>query len=140
MQNALFSAGHEVRFFFNANPHGDWNNPDTFSDGQLIAIYTTRKNLLSQVGNVGFFVNSAPLTFSADFNFRGETFNFKDLTPSGITVHILASGTVIPSPSTAPFIVQQPFSGIGMQMGWPPSRNAPSPIQNSLKGERDQDR
>lgn len=119
MTNALFSANHEVRFYYKEHPsqfNQDWNHPDAFSSGQHVATFITRRNLLSQVGNVGFFVNSAPLTFSGDFFLPdGKIYNFHDLTPGGITVHILASTTPVKDTNTPPYI-QIPFSGVGIHM------------------------
>ena len=128
MSNALFSAGHEVRFYYKDHPsqfNQDWDHPDAFSSGQHVATFITRRNLLSQINNgqgqnaagiVGFFVNSAPLTFSGDFFLPdGKIYNFRDITPGGITVHILASTQPVPSTNTPPY-VQIPFSGVGIHM------------------------
>jgi len=119
MINALFSAGHEVQFYYKEHPsqfQQDWDHPDAFNSGTHVATFTTRRNLLSQIGSVGFFVNSAPLTFSGDFILPdGKVYSFRDLTPGGITVHILASTTPVAGTNTPPY-VQIPFSGVGIHM------------------------
>jgi len=121
MLNTFFAPGHEVRFYFHATqtPNQGWNNFDSFKDGQHIATFTVTKNMISQVGNIGFFINSAPLTFSDDFVLPdGKTYNFKRLVPGGITVHVLTSFT--PAGVHGPIsqlggacAVEFPFSGTG---------------------------
>src|SRR6266498_1493120 len=48
MVNALFSAGHEVSFYYKEKPsqfNQDWDHPDAFSSGTHHATYVTRRNL-----------------------------------------------------------------------------------------------
>jgi hypothetical protein len=121
MVNTFFAPGHEVRFYYHATqtPNQGWDNFDSFKDGQHIATFTVTKNMISQIGNIGFFINSAPLTFSDDFVLPdGKTYNFKRLVPGGITVHVLASFT--PAGVHGPIsqlggacAVEFPFSGTG---------------------------
>src|SRR5215510_1324737 len=53
MINALFSAGHEVQFYYKDHPaqfNQGWDNPNAFNSGTHVATFTTRRNLLSQIG------------------------------------------------------------------------------------------
>lgn len=125
--NTFFSAGHEVRFFYDSTPDQDWTNFDSFTDGEHVATFTTVRNLATAIGNVVFFINSAPLTFSKNFVFKdGKTYNFNRLVPGGITVHILGSNTPVADPAnpSRPQVVvvsqlggpaiMTPFSGTGI--------------------------
>ena len=122
MVNVFFAPGHEVQFFYQENPTPDqgWDNFDSFKDGQHIATFTVTKNMISQIGDIGFFINSAPLTFSDDFVLPdGKRYNFRKLVPGGITVHVLASFT--PAGVHGPIsqlngscALMLPFSGTGI--------------------------
>src|SRR5438105_4301912 len=101
MTNTFFPPGVEVRFYYDPNPNQNWNNFDTFADGQHIATVLTTEEMLSQIGDISMVINSAPLTFSADFNLpNGKTYNFNRLIPGGMTVHIMAANTPILDPTT----------------------------------------
>lgn len=105
--------------YFNSSPHGDWNNPDSFSSGQHVATFTRTPPLLVNVGTManGFF--SAELTSSQEFTFNGETVDFEHLVPNGIT-WLLTIGTT-PLPPPPGFLFALPFAGSGLAIGNKPS-------------------
>ncbi len=77
----------KLTVYFNTTPHGDWNNPDSFSSGQPIA--TIQRCVmcngdLTLLNTCGTAVSGA-LVSSQDFTFNGGTFNFKKLIPDGLT-------------------------------------------------------
>jgi hypothetical protein len=80
----LVSAG-TFNVYFNASPNGDWNNPATFSSGQLIATFARKESLFPQIGPVSFHSLSETLMSSQNFTFGGQTFNFDRIAPNGIT-------------------------------------------------------
>jgi len=126
MTNTFFTANHEVQFYFDADPNQDFTDFDTFRDGEHVATFTTVRNMASQIGTIGTFINSAKLTWSKDFTYiDGKTYNFKDLVPGGITVHILTNFVPIVDGSGNPVVVMHPqldgaptimfpFSGTGI--------------------------
>jgi hypothetical protein len=101
--------------YFNSSPHGDWNNPDSFSSGQRVATFTRTPPLLVNVGTManGFF--SAKLTSSQEFAFNGKMVDFEDLVPHGIT-WLLTVGTTPLQPPPG-FLFALPFAGSALAIG-----------------------
>ena len=79
----LVSAG-TFNVYYNATPAADWNNPASFSSGKLIARFN-RKESLAQLSPIAFHDLSETLTWSSNFEFGGQTFNFNRISPNGIT-------------------------------------------------------
>lgn len=82
--------GPTFNIYFNPAPKGDWNNPDSFSGGQLIATFKRAEGIFMCNGdltllNTCSLVISGKLASSADFNFNGATFNYNRLVPFGET-------------------------------------------------------
>ena len=104
----LQSAG-TYKVYFNSSPHGDWNDPDSFSTGRLVATFTRTPPLLVNVGTMasGFF--SADLSNSNEFVFNGHTMSFKHLVPRGVTWLLTITGLPLPGPPG--FVATQPFAG-----------------------------
>ena len=83
-------AGATLSIYFNASPHGDWNNPDSFSSGQLIATFVRSQGFFICNGNITLGntcsdVVSDKLLFSADFTFKGQKSNLGTLIPAGVS-------------------------------------------------------
>jgi hypothetical protein len=81
---SLVSAG-TFSVYYNTSPNGDWNNPATFSSGQLIATFARKQSLFPEIGPIGFHSLSESLLSSQSFTFDGQTFNFNRIAPHGIT-------------------------------------------------------
>ncbi len=62
--------------YLTINPNGDSNNPNTFSSGQLIAIFKRGETLFDQIVQESHHVLSESLVSSQDFT-NGETMNFR---------------------------------------------------------------
>jgi hypothetical protein len=75
-----------VRFYLNNSPNQDWNQPDSFSSGQLIGAFSAR------VGQVAITGTTAVVTFSndwvstRDFALAGKMYNLGRLSPGGGTI------------------------------------------------------
>ena len=67
---SLVSAG-TFNVYYNAVPSGDWNNPNSFSGGQLIATFARDESLLPQVGPIITHGLSEVLASSSKFTFAG---------------------------------------------------------------------
>ena len=103
-------SGESISVYFNSSPHGDWNSPDSFSGGQLVATFTRRQPLL--VINVRTMFNafsSSQLTSGQEFVFNGQTVDFKSLFPNGLTWLETATSTFVPGPTG--FVAAQPLAG-----------------------------
>jgi hypothetical protein len=113
---ALLQSAGAYSVYFNSSPHGDWNNPDSFSSGQLVATFTRTPPILISVGTMasGFF--SAKLTSSQQFVLNAQTVDFKKLVPNGVTWLLTAAGS--PVATSAPgFVAAQPFAGSALAIG-----------------------
>jgi hypothetical protein len=80
----LVSAG-TFNVYYNANPNGNWSDPTTFSSGQLVATFARRESLFLQFTTVGVHPVSETLQSSQTFIFNGQSLNFKQMVPHGIT-------------------------------------------------------
>jgi hypothetical protein len=107
----LVSAG-QFNIFFNPTPNCDWNNPDTFSNGQLIAHFTRPEVLDLQFESTSQHIITETLVSSLSFMFKGKTFNFSEIAPGGITLYEAISNT--PLPGVATFSIVLPFAGTGV--------------------------
>jgi hypothetical protein len=103
---SLVSAG-AFRIYLNANPDGDWSNPDTFSSGQLVATFKRGESLFLQIGPASSHVLSESLMSSSDFKFAGKKFNFDSLA-NRVTFSEFISNT--PVPGVEGFPVGLPFA------------------------------
>lgn len=109
----LGSAG-LYNIYYNPAPKGDWNNPGSFAAGQLIAHFSRPELLLIQFDTFSFSQHTVTETLleSQNFVFNGHRYNFKELTPGGITLTNFISNTPV-SPS-AGFAFVVPYAGNGV--------------------------
>lgn len=107
----LVSAG-QFNIYFNQSPQGDWDNPDTFSNGQLIAHFTRPEVLDLQFESTSQHVITETLISSRSFIFKGQTYNFSEIAPGGITLYEAISNTSLPGVAT--FSIVLPFAGTGV--------------------------
>jgi hypothetical protein len=108
---SLVSAG-AFNVYYNSIPTGDWSNPATFSSGQLIATFSRKESLFPEFGPIGFHSLSETLLSSQSFTFNGQTFNFKYMTPNGITFVQYISTTPLAGVADYPVA----FAGFGTTM------------------------
>jgi hypothetical protein len=103
--------------FYNPKPKGDWSNPGSFASGQPIAHFSRPELLLIQFGSFSFTQHTITETLlsSQDFVFKGHRYNFKELTPDGITLTNFISNTPV-SPAGG-FALVVPYAGNGVAVG-----------------------
>ena len=89
------------------------DNPGSFASGQLIAHLSRLELLLIQFDSFGFAEHTVTETLlsSRDFVFKGHRYDFKELTPGGITLTNFISNTPV---STAGFAFVVPYAGNGV--------------------------
>jgi hypothetical protein len=99
-----------VNVYFNSAPNQNFNNPNTFSAGQLIATYKSVGGMLTGVAPyIGTEVVTLQMVSSADFSFAGQTFNIATLGGGTMTMYVTAAA--MPSSATGSFPVVWPFGG-----------------------------
>jgi len=108
---SLVSAG-TFNVYYNAVPHGDWNNPSSFSSGQLVATFRREESLFPQMGAFSFHSLSEVLTLSRKFTYNGQTYNFNNIAPNGITFAQFFSNTPLSGVAGYPLA----FAGAGTTM------------------------
>ena len=97
--------------YYNANPNGDWSNPNTFTDGQLVARFSRNETLFVQIGPVSHHVLTETLLYSQNFRFNNKTYSFRRLTPDGITLNQFVCNTFCREQPT--FLSVWPLPGMG---------------------------
>jgi hypothetical protein len=107
------SAG-TVSIYLNRNPNGDWNNPDTFSTGQLIATFRRGESVFVQIGPESHHVLSERLVFSQDFTFRDKELNFGRLATAATFSEFISN---TPLPAVEGFPVGLPFAANAVAVG-----------------------
>jgi len=90
----LVSAG-TFSVYYNPSPNGNWDYPDTFSSGKLIATFERQESLFPIIGPLGLHSLSESLLSSQNFTFDGQTFNFNRISPDGITFAQFFSSTAL---------------------------------------------
>jgi hypothetical protein len=118
----LVSAG-TFNVYYNTTPNGDWSNPATFSNGQLIATFERKESLFPEIGPIAFHSLSESLLSSQGFTFDGQTFNFDRIAPHGITFAQFFSTS--PLTGTADYPVAFSGAGTTLAVGESPSDRRP---------------
>ena len=100
--------------YYNPNPQGNWNNPDSVSAGQKfpghpIAQFMRPEFLVLLFQSFSQQAITETLVASKDFIFGGHKYNFDQLTPGGVTLYEYGSNT--PLPPVAGFPLVLPFAG-----------------------------
>ena len=107
------SAG-TFNIYFNPAPAGDWNDPNSFSDGQAfpghpIAHFMRRQSLFYQTDTLSRHYVTETLESSRSFVLNAHSYNLKDLMPGGFTLYETYSNT--PVSGIAGFPVALPGAG-----------------------------
>ena len=110
----LLSQG-DFKLYYNANPHADFSDPNTFSSGQLIATFRRVKATLISVGSMTIDVFWASLKSSNRFVHQGKTYDLKTVVPNGITEIGTASTKAMPAIAGFPAVL--PFVGASLAVG-----------------------
>lgn len=116
--NAVGSAPLEVRVYFNGNPNGNFQDPDTFSEGQLIARFQPQRAMGTDIGSVTTAAGTYDVVSGSDFTFQGQTYNLKEL--SHASTFCLTFGP--PLSEAAPYAAVFCFGGYALAVGRPDDR------------------
>ncbi len=113
----LFPPGASFDVFFDETPDQDWANPDSFSDGELIASFEESGFMSTSVGEpfgpgVSYNLFSSDLISSKRFRFNGQKIDFKKLIRNGVTTNNFGSSTPV---SFSPFTLA--FTGSAVAIG-----------------------
>jgi hypothetical protein len=98
------------KIYYNATPAADWDNLDSFSQGQVVAVLTHGPKELIGVGAVGTSTFSGHVIATYDFVLNGQILNLGKIFPDGFTNFSLLSNT--PVNNTTAFVVL-PYASSG---------------------------
>jgi hypothetical protein len=103
------SAG-TFNIYFNSVPHGDWGDPNTFSNGQAfpgqpIAHFMRRQSLFYQTDTLSRHDVTETLESSRSFVLNGHTYNLEDIVPGGFTLYETYSNTPVSGITGFPIVL-----------------------------------
>lgn len=107
---ALIATG-SWSIYFTPDPAHNWDNPDTFSNGQVVATFSKPVEQFSIYPTFAINAGAATLQSSTPFVLGGRTVNVRQLVPRGLVD--VTSGTPIPlggSTPTAPIFAVSGYS------------------------------
>jgi hypothetical protein len=105
----------DFSIYYTNNPKHDWANPDTFSNGQVVATLARQVEQFSALGAISINSASAELRSSAPFSLGGRYFNFRSLVPNGVTN--ITTGPNAPLPGSTPTSPIFAFAGYSLAIG-----------------------
>jgi hypothetical protein len=113
---AVLPSGHNLNVYFNANPNQSWNNPASFSAGQLVATFRSTTGTQTSSGPVALVTQTYLLASSENFSFKGQTYNFERLIPHGFTSIALSGNVPLgnPNASAPPRVFAAAGSGLAI--------------------------
>jgi hypothetical protein len=103
--------GQKLNIYLHDKPDNDWNRPEGFSTGKLIATYYEQVAQLINMGPVAESTATFELIGGADFTFGHKRYDFRKQTPSGVTAVSYFNMTEIDTGLTT---FPKAFSGAGL--------------------------
>ena len=86
-----------VKFYLNNSPKQDWNQPDSFSSGQLIGSFSGRVGQIAITGTTAVVTYSYDWISTRDFSLGGKMVNLGRLSPDGGTISNYVSAVPVPT-------------------------------------------
>ena len=113
---AILLSGEAYNVYFNPNPNQSWDNPASFSAGQLVATFRSTTGTQTGSGPVALVTQSYILESSQDFTFRGQSYNFARLLPHGFTITTLSGNVPLgnTTPPKPPLVFAAAGSGVAI--------------------------
>lgn len=120
LQNGDLSVGLDATgtftLYFNPEPCGNFNQPESFARGQPIATFERLSTVVgTSVGPLTHNLFTAALRSSSDFRFLNRTWNLASFCPAGITQ--MGTGSTTALPPLAGYKKVTPFVGSAMALG-----------------------
>jgi len=86
-----------LQIYLKEHPDQDWDNPESFSNGKLIATYYEGVAQLINMGPVAESTATFDLIFNEDFAFKGKTYNFGSGALMAVTAVSYFNSSAIPT-------------------------------------------
>lgn len=107
----LVNPGH-YQIYFTQSPAHDWNDPNTFSNGQVIATLVRGLELFSVLGTIVQNAGTAARESSSPFSLNGQSIDLSALIPYGSTN--ITTGPLLPLPGSTATVPVFAFSGYAL--------------------------
>ena len=97
IQTTILPPGTMFDVYLDKTPDQDWADPDSFSDGKLVATFKESGLMATNITGAGasYVLFSSELVYSKRFRFNGKRIDFKDLVGNGITINNFGSLTPV---------------------------------------------
>ena len=115
LQPDLFTAG-SYAIYFNPQPIGDWDHPDSFSSGQPIATFKPPESFVSLSPQSFHSVIREELVSTQALRFNGHNYDFSAIAPGGLTLMDVGSTTQLPG-INGDFSLVLPYAGSAIAVG-----------------------
>ena len=86
-----------VKFYLNNSPKQDWNQPNSFSSGQLIGSFSGRVGQIAIAGTTAIVTYSYDWVSTQNFSLGGQMVNLGRLSPGGGTISNFVSAVPVPT-------------------------------------------
>ena len=103
------------QIYFTPSPAHDWADPNTFSNGQVVATLARALEQFSVLATFSTNAGSADLRASAPFSLSGRTMSLRNIFPSGVTN--ITSGPAITLTGSTPTAPIFAFAGYALTIG-----------------------
>jgi hypothetical protein len=113
--NVLVAGGGVWRIYYNPTPAGDWNNLDSFSQGQVVAVLTHGPKELIGTGAAGTSMFCGDVIATYAFVLNGQTLDLGRIFPDGFTNFSTISNTAVSG--TSEFPVGLPYASSAIAKG-----------------------
>lgn len=114
---AVLPSDRDFNVYYNASPNQNWNNPASFSTGELVATFRSETGTQTGSGPVALVTQSYVLVSSRSFSFKGQSYDFVRLIPHGFTVCTLSSNVPLGGATTFPLIFTASGSAVALGGG-----------------------
>lgn len=115
LQPDLFTAG-SYAIYFNPQPIGDLDHPDSFSSGQPIATFKRPESFVSLSPQSFHSVIREELVSTQALRFNGHNYDFSAIAPGGLTLMDVGSTTQLPG-INGDFSLVLPYAGSAIAVG-----------------------
>ena len=88
------SPGFLIKLYYDYSPDQSFSDPNTFSDGELIATFKVKTSQATRVENEANLQASLTLVSAQPFWFQGGYYTIKNLVDNGVT--LMSSGSAVP--------------------------------------------
>jgi hypothetical protein len=100
---AVLPVDHCWNIYFNPHPNQAWDNPASFSAGELIATFRSTLGTSAAAGPVFLVTQTYVLEWSRDFVYKGEAHNLASSIPYGFTIFSFNSEVPLFAATNPPF-------------------------------------